>query len=441
MIYFEENNLDKSKIQKQIEEHSELITNLTNLLIEKRSTFLLCLERISTSIDNLKDVKNTAVLFNMLDKVKNVFSILNSSIETLTKLKNNLKVLNENLFSQYYINEVIFIDVKNFNIDFDTFLEKYFTNSSNIESFLKEYINGCTFIFKDSINNEPSNETVNETPVKEANVQQAETLNSIAEESENVVSSNKVDSDKVSESNDSEEKPNTVAEQTQVFESDDIEEKTDVISSDNAEPTPASESDDIEEKANMISSDNAEPTQASELSSLTLQSIENLQSLEGKQISDISKEIELSVDEFNLNFELQDNRILLISEKENKVYLPYYVKDLKDILKKNPKKYSNIQDIINEEYIIPLSRFKYPVLSRFKEAFSLMKYREKASITECLDLAFELSFNNLLNPAIIAACRNLDELDIYLDCLDANELNKFTIFEVKYDVAPILKND
>ena len=65
-----------------------------------------------------------------------------------------------------------------------------------------------------------------------------------------------------------------------------------------------------------------------------------------------------------------------------------------------------------------------------------MRNRENASIIDSINLALEVTFNSLLNPAIITACKNLDELDIYLDCLSSNELDKFDIFEIKYEIRP-----
>lgn len=148
-----------------------------------------------------------------------------------------------------------------------------------------------------------------------------------------------------------------------------------------------------------------------------------------KRLKDIAIEKELE------NTEIADNDTLLISQKQNKVFLPYNVSELKEKLYKN-KKYNNIQEIINNEYIIPFDRYKNSIISRFKEAYNLMRKKEKASITDSLDLALELSFNSLLNPAIITACKNLDELDIYLDCLSSNELDKFNIFKIKYEILP-----
>jgi len=137
----------------------------------------------------------------------------------------------------------------------------------------------------------------------------------------------------------------------------------------------------------------------------------------------------------NLKTEICDNNTLLISEIQNKVVLPYSVSELEKELEENTN-YTDLQDIINKKYTIPLDKYKNAALARFKEAYNLMRKRENASITSSLDLALELTFNNLLNPAIITACKNLDELDIYLDYLSSNELDKFKIFDIKYEMLP-----
>ena len=146
------------------------------------------------------------------------------------------------------------------------------------------------------------------------------------------------------------------------------------------------------------------------------------------------KEMYIASDSENIS----DNRILIISEKRKKVFLPFYVEDLKQKLR-HDKSYKSLQDVINKEYIIPISKFKNPIIARFRESYNLMKKREKASISDSLDLALGLTFNNSLNPAIITACRNLEELEAYLDCLELNELSKFEYFEIKYEILPFKK--
>ena len=131
-----------------------------------------------------------------------------------------------------------------------------------------------------------------------------------------------------------------------------------------------------------------------------------------------------------------DNDTLIVSEKEQKAYLPYKYDDIEKIYQANKDKYISVQDVINKEYIVPLNRFRHSVSSRFIETINLVLHKEKKSILKALDLAFELMFQYNLNPIIIASCRNLEELDIYLDCLEEDELFDFRCFKIKFEVAP-----
>ena len=66
-----------------------------------------------------------------------------------------------------------------------------------------------------------------------------------------------------------------------------------------------------------------------------------------------------------------------------------------------------------------------------------MRIKEKASVIKAFELGMELFFNYNLHPAIISACKSLDELDIYLDYLEDNETHKFDCFKIIFDMAPI----
>lgn len=137
----------------------------------------------------------------------------------------------------------------------------------------------------------------------------------------------------------------------------------------------------------------------------------------------------------------KNNNTLLVSEKDQKAYLPYICSDIQNIYQNSNGKYLSFQDVINQLYTLPLNRFTISSISRFRESFNLIRHKENGSITSALDLAFELMFNYNLNPIIIAACKNIDELDIYLDCLEQNELNDFDCFEIKFEITPeIIKN-
>ena len=133
-----------------------------------------------------------------------------------------------------------------------------------------------------------------------------------------------------------------------------------------------------------------------------------------------------------------DNRTLLISEETQKVYLPYTLEEIMQKLGNNSE-YKTAKEVIDKEYTLPLSTFRFPILSRFKEAYRFMRIKEKSSVYAAIDLALELMFNSNLNPAIIRACKDLKELNIYLDCLYENELEKFDCFKIVYKVLPKAK--
>jgi len=133
---------------------------------------------------------------------------------------------------------------------------------------------------------------------------------------------------------------------------------------------------------------------------------------------------------------LQDNDTLIISEKEGYVYLPFKVADLKDEFFDKKDKYSGLVDLINKEYTIPISRYKNSVTSRFKEAYLLMINKERMSALSGLELGLELAFNYSLHPAIISACKDLDELDEYLDALESKDLSQFKAFKISFELMP-----
>lgn len=124
---------------------------------------------------------------------------------------------------------------------------------------------------------------------------------------------------------------------------------------------------------------------------------------------------------------------LIISEKQKKVILPYKISHIEYILKNNSI-YDSIDDVIDKLYTKPISYYKVSPIARFKEAYKLVKEREKGSKFKALSLAFELLGNYSLHPAIITACKSLDELDIYLACIEENALDDFKFFNIKYEV-------
>lgn len=129
---------------------------------------------------------------------------------------------------------------------------------------------------------------------------------------------------------------------------------------------------------------------------------------------------------------------LVISEKDGYVTFPYTISELKKILKNNPTKYNSLSDIVHALYTKPLSSYRFSALSRFKEAYKLIIDKEKGTKKQALSLATELFSNYNLHPAIISACKNLNELDVYLSCLEYSELEDFHFFKIIYEAVPVV---
>ena len=132
-----------------------------------------------------------------------------------------------------------------------------------------------------------------------------------------------------------------------------------------------------------------------------------------------------------------ENKVLIISEKENKVYLPYKKTELKAYLSQYPTSYYSYKNVIEKEFILPLNYFMNNTsMARFRETYSLYRDREATSVVEALKKALSLAFKSELNPAVIAACKTKKQLNNFILCLDENKLNDFSDFEIIYDVKP-----
>lgn len=129
-------------------------------------------------------------------------------------------------------------------------------------------------------------------------------------------------------------------------------------------------------------------------------------------------------------------KTLVISDIQGKVILPYTVEDITDILLTHGAKYKSLQDVIDKLYTRDIKDYKSAAISRFKESYNLMRKKEHSSIIKAISLASELFINYNLHPAIITACNNIDELDIYLACLEDNTLDEFKFFKVKFETSP-----
>ena len=149
---------------------------------------------------------------------------------------------------------------------------------------------------------------------------------------------------------------------------------------------------------------------------------------------EISSEISEEISEENI----QNSNTLIISEKDNKVFLPYTVSEIQSYMEKYPKEYKSLEYVINKEFILPLDYYtKHPSLARFREAYSLIRDREAKSVFDALKYALNVMFKYDLNPAIISACKTEEALNFYIECLENKDLSKFNLFKIEFKLNPL----
>lgn len=158
--------------------------------------------------------------------------------------------------------------------------------------------------------------------------------------------------------------------------------------------------------------------------------VKRINSSNGKKSEEVSEEIS--------DGNIQNNNTLIISEKDNKVFLPYTVSEIESYMEKYPKEYKSLEYVINKEFILPLDYYtKHPSLARFREAYSLIRDREAKSVFDALKYALSVMFEYDLNPAIISACKTEEALNLYIECLENKDLSKFNLFKIEFRLNPL----
>ncbi len=132
--------------------------------------------------------------------------------------------------------------------------------------------------------------------------------------------------------------------------------------------------------------------------------------------------------------EIFDNSVLRISELDKKIYLPYTVEEVKETLNDSGK-YVSEEDVIKNHFTISTSTYLNFFTGRYKEVVSLIS--RTYNCKEGKLFALKQMFNSTVHPAIIRACKTMNDYKYYLKCLENNNLEDFKLFEIKYEVLPI----
>jgi len=187
----------------------------------------------------------------------------------------------------------------------------------------------------------------------------------------------------------------------------------------------------LEESSNFNSSLNNFIANFSKNNSIFINANANIEINSDKNC--VKEEIEVK-EVLHIPDDLKENT-LIISNTE--IILPFTKNDLEDKFK--TYNLTSCEEIIDTFYRKSAKSFEHSAISRFKEAYSLIINKEHGSKFQAISLGLELSTNYNLHPAIIAACKNLTQLDVYLSCLEYKELNDFHFFDIVYNIPPVPK--
>ena len=415
------------------EKNNEKIDFEISVLEEFRTFFLtqkdILLKHFNISLISMSNDSNYIIELNkFLEDFNIIFDKINSSLKSIDILKKKLDIAKSSLLdSEEKINEYInsynesyisdfpkLLDCMNYTIDF---IEKLFVTPTYEES-KKRALE--MFSIKPDKNKEKKLSKIENIPTN-INVKE-QIIDSLETNKENLLNTNNIENNDIKDDKKDIDKNNSNdinmlsnSSNTETLTTDAIN-KLDLQSKYLSENENNNKNDN--NKDNIASSNDLE----NETTDLNLEP-----AVKNKNIKTNDRVTKLP---------LQDNNSLIISEKDGLVYLPFKVEDLKKEYIEKHKKYKGLIDLINHEYILPINKYKNTVTSRFKEAYSLMVNKEKESALSGLELGLEVAFNYSLHPAVISACKSLNELDEYLDALDAKDMSSFKRFKVEFEVLP-----
>ena len=397
MIFLKNDFIDNShEYISLIESEKNLIKSMLNIQKETKEIILNYLQNFADSTD-LIDIESINCVNNFLDALKESLKICNDNISLLESCINKI----EDLISR---NNILSPDVlKIFNNKYTSDLQLISENNEIIFSCLSSLSKRSEFTFNNLnyINNNETLPTINDDkattftdPISISssevpNLNSTNTFETLSNEQPlNSTQAQNTEIDVLSSNESSEDNSSSLNKETELFE----------------EKTEFKENENIFKKS--------------------------------EELKNVEEVPNLKLDDANISN--YGENTLLISESSQKIFLPYEISKINELMKKNSAKYSSFEEVIQKRYTLPINKFKNPSLARFKEAFKLMRKREGASVPDAISLGLELMFNYKLHPAIISACKRLDELDIYLDYLERGQTNKFNCFKIIFETAPII---
>ena len=472
------------KFSQKIVKKSEVLDLIDNelLCIEVRLTFQKKLNEqvlsyLKSFMNNNYSTNDHEKISTMSDYLNNASRILKRSSTNLSKFEN----LQEKLSSMHEFfcelekpsSNVIKTQLEDYNKKYTETIEKTEPATSEIQAFLAQCEQDD--ILQELLLEKELEKKAAEFVNKISNIQIQPIFDNVAEQSQEITNQEITTTSEVT-SKESETKSNNIISEQKIqtientSKAEEIKNNSNVIKETPSEAvestiiveTTSNETTESATKAEATSNETAEATTetenttnetadaTTETEKATNANIESTTIAEEHSLFEVNNFNNQAISKIiidnmlNKNEESADKKTkilentLIISEKNGNVILPYTIEELNSALEKNPSKYKSLEDVVEKKYTRPIKYYKNSSVARFKETFKLVRERNKGPLKYAWDLALESFFNHDLHPAIISACKSIDELDIYLSCLEYDELEDFKFFKIIFDVLPTL---
>lgn len=382
----------------------EIISNqlsvLNNTLADQRQskkTLLSHLEKFSDAMYENFNSDNTDSLLSLINEAHSVFECIKSNINKTIELK---KIL-ENIYNSEYLNP---IETEKFNNDFNTLLDNISKTNSSYLTFMNNYE---TFILTPA--------SINKTEITEEDLSEESLPNSITD------SFNQDEEESLFDTLNTQE---TSIVQTDIDFTDNIENTVEnkVSSEEVVKETAVEIIPETETKAEEI------PTENVEKETTPLETTEEV--TENNVVETLEETEKEVIEETQETIIPLPEKELIIDNNLGIAILPYSISDLDEVFLDDPENYSSIQDIIDKEYTVKLKDFENTSIIRYKEAFKLAKEKSNYTFSQAATFAKRFLVENEISSLIIASCKNVNELEFYIECLNNNDLNNFHYFKI-----------
>lgn len=376
----------------------EIVNNqlsvLNNTLASQRQTkktLLSYLEKFSDAMYENFNSDNTDSLLFLINEAHSIFECIKSNINKTIELKTFL----ENIYNSDFLNT---IDSEKFNKEFNELLDNISKTNSSYLTFMNNYEE---FIKPTSINKTDENENT----IPEVSITTTEDVANVYSNQEESLFETVNNANTIAEENVAEDLSSKVS-----------DENNTVINSEENIQSPIVE---------IIIEDNKKEETMSE----NIEAIKEQKTTVTKDFTIIDEPEEEHIEETTMPINLPEKE-LVINKKSGIAILPYSISDLDELFLNDPEKYSSIQDIIDQEYTVRLKDFENSSITRYKEAFKLAKDKSNYSFSQAANFAKVFLVENEISSLIIASCKNVEELEFYIECLNNNKLNDFHYFKI-----------